>query len=101
MPYIKPSDRDVLDQHIEPLAAAITKRAREYEYDGAFAGLLSYTCTRLALKVNPARRYWSIALISGVFHNLADEWYRRFAVPYEDEQIGKNGDVFDWKEKES
>ena len=28
------------------------------------------------------------------FSNIADEFYRRFASPYEDEQITKNGDVY-------
>ena len=94
MPYIKQKDRPELDKHIDALAEALTKEAVSYGYDGAFAGLLNYSCTRLALKVNPARRYWTIALITGVFKNIADEFYRRYAVPYEDEQIKTNGDVY-------
>ena len=94
MPYIKQEDRPGLDQHIIALAEEIKKLHAKYAYDGAFAGLLNYTCTTLALKVNPARRYWTIALITGVFKNIADEFYRRYGVPYEDEQIGKNGDVY-------
>ncbi len=93
MPYIKQEDRPEIDKSVDQLAAEITRLAKKYNYDGAFAGLLNYTVTTLALKVNPARRYWSIALLSGVFHNIADEFYRRFAVPYEDEQIVKSGDV--------
>lgn len=50
--------------------------------------------TRLILKVIPDRRYWTIALITGVVHNVLDEFYRRYGVPYEDEQIQKNGDVY-------
>lgn len=94
MPYIMQEDRPDLDRHINELAAAITKTATKYGYDGAFAGLLNYSVTTLALKVSPARRYWSIALISGVFHNIADEFYRKFATPYEEEQIKRNGDVY-------
>jgi hypothetical protein len=94
MPYIAQKDRPALDVHIDALAVALTECAKSYGYDGAFAGLLSYSCSRLAMKVLPAKRYWSIALVSGVFNNIGDEFYRRFAVPYEDEQIKKNGDVF-------
>jgi len=93
MPYIKPVDRTTLDQEIDALAKKIAAVAESYGYDGAFAGLLNYSCTRLALKVNPARRYWTIALITGVFKNIADEFYRRYGVPYEDEQAKANGDV--------
>lgn len=94
MPYIKQEDRPQLDIHVDALAEEIKKTAAKYGYDGAFAGLMNYACTRLALKVNPARRYWTIALISGVFRNIADEFYRRYAAPYEDEQIKNNGDVY-------
>ena len=91
---IPAKDRPRLDQYIDALAKEIKAVHKEYNYDGAFAGLLNYACTRLALAVMPAKRYWTIALISGVFGNIADEFYRRFAAPYEDEQIKKNGDVY-------
>jgi len=94
MPYIAQKDRPALDKHIDALADQIMAAAAEYGYAGAFAGLLNYSCTTLALKVLPARRYWTIALISGVLHNVADEFYRKYAAPYEDEQINKNGDVY-------
>lgn len=94
MPYIAPKDRPDLDVHIDALAEAINSTAAAYRYEGAFAGLLNYSCTRLALQVIPARRYWAIALVTGVFKNIADEFYRRYGVPYEDEQIAKNGDVY-------
>ncbi|MDP9036166.1 MAG: hypothetical protein M3O50_15305, partial [Myxococcota bacterium] len=38
-------------------------------------------------------RYGAIATVTGVFKNIADEFYRRVAVPYEDQQIAANGDV--------
>ena len=52
-------------------------------------------CTKLALQVIPVRRYWTIALVVGVFKNIADEFYRRYAVPYEDEKIAEHGDVYE------
>lgn len=95
MPYIPPQLRPDLDQHITALAEAINTAAADLDGDAAYAGLLNYACTTLALQTLPARRYWAIATTSGVFANIADEFYRRFAGPYEDEQIARNGDVYD------
>ena len=38
-------------------------------------------------------RYWLIAMLSGIFTNLGQEFYRRSAVPYEDRQMASSGDV--------
>lgn len=95
VPYIPPELRPALDQHIDALAEAINAAAADLDGDAAYAGLLNYACTTLALKTMPTRRYWAIATTSGVFANVADEFYRRFATPYEDEQIVRNGDVYD------
>ena len=35
-----------------------------------------------------------MALVTGVLHNVLDEFYRRYGAPYEDQQIIKNGDVY-------
>lgn len=102
MPYIAPKDRQNYDVLIDQLAERIVKDAKEYGYDGAFAGLLNYVCTRLALRIVMMQfgkmRYWLIAVIAGVFKNAGDEFYRRVAAPYEEEQIVKNGDVDLYKE---
>lgn len=96
MPYIA-GDREEFDIIIDRLAEAIVRRAKAQGGEGAFAGLLNYTCTRLALKVVRlqfgALRYWLIAILTGTFKNIADEFYRRVAVPYEDQQMAKSGDV--------
>jgi hypothetical protein len=97
MPYIDRDARKKLDGSIDQLAEAINgllKQDEKYDYDAAFAGVLNYACTSLALKVIPPRRYWVIATVSGVFKNIGDEFYRRYAVPYEEEQREKNGDVY-------
>lgn len=94
MPYIKQEHRPELDMHIDALAKAINKTASKEGGEGAFAGLLNYSCTKLALRVIPERRYKWIAMVTGVFENIKQEFYRRFAGPYEDEQIEKNGDVY-------
>jgi hypothetical protein len=97
MPYIHKNDRVPLDPLIDRLAEEIVAQAKAQNYEAAFAGLLNYTCTRLALKVIKLQfgtlRYWAIATVTGVFKNIADEFYRRLGVPYEDKQITKNGDV--------
>ncbi len=97
MPYIVQQDRRPLDPLIDQLAERIVAQAKTQNSDAAFAGLLNYACTRLALKVIKLQfgtlRYWLIATVTGVFHNIADEFYRRLGAPYEDKQIAKNGDV--------
>jgi len=97
MPYIAQHDRRALDPSIDQLAQQIVTQAKAQSSDAAFAGLLNYACTRLALKVIRLQfgtlRYWLIATVTGVFHNIADEFYRRLGIPYEDKQIVKNSDV--------
>jgi hypothetical protein len=93
MPYIAPQDRRPLDPLIDQLAQQIVAQAKAQNYDAAFAGLLNYACTRLALKVIKLQfgglRYWLIAMVTGVFHNIADEFYRRLGAPYEEKQIAR------------
>jgi hypothetical protein len=97
MPYIPADQRKTCDGLIDELAGQIVRLARESGSDGAFAGLLNYACTRLALQVVRLRfgrmRYWLIAILTGTFKNIADEFYRRLVAPYEDRQIAKSGDV--------
>jgi hypothetical protein len=97
MPYIKPEYRAALDPAISELAGRIADLARNIPDETGFAGLLNYACTCLAMQVVEARfdriRYGAIATVTGVFKNVADEFYRRVAAPYEDRQIAKNGDV--------
>jgi hypothetical protein len=97
MPYIAAQQRMELDGYIDQLAEGIVRLAQEQPGDGAFAGLLNYACTRLALQVARQRfgpmRYWLIALLTGIFKNIADEFYRRIGEPYENRQMARNGDV--------
>jgi len=97
MPYIALEQRRACDGLIDELAGQIVRLSEEGGEDGAFAGLLNYACTRLALQVVRRRfgrlRYWLIAILSGTFQNIAGEFYRRLAGPYEDRMLVKNGDV--------
>jgi hypothetical protein len=104
MPYISQKHRQTLVPLIDKLALQIVQEAKDVGYDGAFAGLLNYTCSRLALKVVRqqfgAMRYWIIAILTGTFKNIADEFYRRIGVPYENRQIETSGDVDLYREYE-
>ncbi len=97
MPYIAPRHRRNLDGPIDRLAAALVAEAAQLEGEAGFAGLLNYALTRLTLEVVRQRhgrlRYWLIALVTGVLRNVADEFYRRLAAPYEDGQKASSGDV--------
>jgi len=97
MPYIAPELRRDFDPLIDALAERLASQAEAAGHEAAFTGLLNYACTRLALAVVRRRfgrlRYWLIAALTGVFHNLASEFYRRLASPYEDRQMMLSGDV--------
>lgn len=100
MPYIKQEDRAILNPAIDELGKLICKITSEAEIpELAFGGLLNYSLTRTVLYViknqfgEKGIRYWIVAMASGVLHNVADEFYRRLASPYEDKQIRVNGDV--------
>lgn len=102
MPYVKPEYRSALDPHIEALARRMADLAGGMPEETAFAGLLNYACSSLAMRVLEARfgriRYGTIATVTGVFKNIADEFYRRVAAPYEDRQIETNGDLTQYEE---
>jgi hypothetical protein len=97
MPYVKAEYRSALDPAIREVAHVITDLARSMPEETAFAGLLNYACTSIAIQVVESRfgavRYGVVATVTGVFKNIADEFYRRVAAPYEDRQIRINGDV--------
>jgi hypothetical protein len=97
MPYVKVEHRNALDPAIRDLGQRIVEIARSMPEETAFAGLLNYACTSLAMEIVEGRfgrlRYGTIATLTGVFKNIGDEFYRRVAAPYEDRQILANGDV--------
>jgi hypothetical protein len=97
MPYIKSHQRAEIDTLIDGLATGIISQAEQTGDITAFAGLLNYACTRLALQIVRRQcgqmRYWLIAILTGIFKNIADEFYRRLAAPYEDKQMAASGDV--------
>jgi hypothetical protein len=94
MPYIDARYRSELHDHIEALADIIVRNDEANKHDGSYAGQLNFVITALILELIPERRYWAIAMITGVLENVKQEFYARYARPYEDEQIAKNGDVY-------
>ena len=76
----------------------VVRRQRQKLDDGALpedAGELNYALTRLAQRYLEAKglRYSTLNEIMGVFTCAAQEFYRRWAIPYEDLKIQENGDV--------
>jgi hypothetical protein len=112
MPYVpsektkgKEDDRIVIDPAVTALAEAIAATAARHGYEGAFAGELNYSLTRLLQEI-PRKlfkkgiiteeiRYWLQPLMYGVLLDVALEHKRRINVAYEAEQIVKSGDCFD------
>lgn len=60
------------------------------------AGELNYVLTKAIIKfwVNSSRRYQDINDIVGALEGAKLEFYRRVAVPYEENKIKENADVY-------
>jgi hypothetical protein len=87
MPYITDEKREGLDGAIEDLQAELSR-------EGRGEGDLNYVISRLvggAFEDEP--RYHTIARVTGVLENVKQEFYRRVAVPYEDDAASVNGDI--------
>jgi len=84
MPYIKPEERALIDPLIVDLLAKVPLMS---------AGEVNYTITRI-IKTFSAPKYVNIALSVGILENVKQEFYRRYAAPYEDVKIVENGDVY-------
>lgn len=93
MPYIKPEKRLVLDGYINDLSNAITHRHNDEEIMHIM-GDLNYSITRLCASiVSKDITYSKIGMITGVLENVKQEFYRRVAVPYEENKVVENGDI--------
>lgn len=82
MPYVHPDIRE----HLRPVAVRSARTAGE----------LNYQLTLLALDYieENGLSYETINHVGGAFNDASKEFYRRVAVPYEDEKIAQNGDVY-------
>ncbi len=112
MPYVpsgktegKQDDRAVLDGPISVLSKAIAEVSARHGYEGAFAGELNYSITRLLQEIprdlmeksqiKEELRYWLQPLMYGVLLDVVLEHKRRVNVAYEAAQIVKSGDCYD------
>lgn len=87
MPYIKKSKRDNLYPHVENLISALKQNAFN-------EGEVNYVISRIvkaAFDSNPC--YSEINKLMGAMESAKLEFYRRMAVPYEEEKIKENGDI--------
>lgn len=112
MPYVPSSktpgledDRVVLDKGVKALVEAIGEVSMRHKYDGAFAGELNYSLTRLLQEIprelvkrgqfTEEIRYWIQPLLYGVLLDVALEHKLRVNTAYEAAQIVKSGDCYD------
>lgn len=93
MPYIKTELRDTLDPHIELLAGWIRALDRQAGFKGS-EGNMNYVITSLINKVYPDVSYETINRVMGILKCTSDEYYRRIAVPYENQKAYENNDVY-------
>lgn len=88
MPYIKQTDREVLDKGGAVLLAALAET-------GWQPGNLNYTITKLCLGYMPdGRRYSDYNEVIGVLECIKLELYRRAVGPYENKKCMEAGDVY-------
>lgn len=94
MPYIKQTNREVIDPAIEEILTAL----RELESDdptNSMAGNINYLFTRILNRVYSSPRYDDINEVVGILGCCQQEFYRRVAVPYEEQKRYDNGDAYD------
>lgn len=97
MPYISPLDRVKLDEEIDALIAKLASIG--LNSPKKVAEFLNYSVTRLVLGTmthTGGVKYSQVAMVTGVLQNVADEFYRRVAGPYENSRIEENGDVYEY-----
>jgi hypothetical protein len=105
MPYVPAEDRARLAEAAKNVANVIAEVAEKYKYDGAFAGEMNFSLTRLLEELPRALmavgtlkeeiRYWIQPLMYGVLLDVALEHKRRVNTAYEAAQIIKSGDCYD------
>lgn len=93
MPYIKSNKREVLDPVIEDLIQTLRGLQSDDPNDNMQANL-NYVISRLFNRIYVAN-YQEINNALGVLLGVALEYYRRIAVPYENQKYFDEGDVYD------
>jgi len=87
MPYIELEKRDEFDAcGIDAIAAGI-------ENTGDFNYVISYLANHM-VNYGPIKSYSALSAICGAISDAAKEFYRRVMVPFEEQKIRENGDVY-------
>jgi hypothetical protein len=92
MPYINQDKRAALDPSIDLLLNSL----RELESDDPSnntEGNINYVITRILKRVYPGGSYREINDAMGVLTSASHEYYRKVAVPLEDQKEYDNGPV--------
>lgn len=85
MPYIAEELRKYWDEKLTTII----------EFPPLSKGELNYVITRIVTRYwNGNQSYDRIADVDGVLQNVAREFYRRIAVPYEEKKRAESGDVY-------
>lgn len=93
MPYITPEKRTNLDLVIDQLHQQLVKLQVDDELNN-MEGNLNYVITALLTKIYSTSSYSEINDAVGMLECCKQEYYRRVAIPYEDQKCFENGDVF-------
>lgn len=89
MPYIKQKDREVIDPSLQTFITDLKTK------NMLGPGRMNYIISTLLTEFYPvARGYSGINEAMGVLSCVSSEYYRRLAVPYEQDKIAENGDIF-------
>jgi hypothetical protein len=84
MPYIDADSRQEIDAEVNALAARLRSEP---------IGAVNYAFSRILFQ-RGLNSYSSINEAIGVLECIKQELYRRIAVPYEDQKLTVNGEVF-------
>ena len=87
MPYIPEEQRFTVDGAVNEILKQLDRHAPD-----SVPGIVNYVFTRI-LKARFCHNYRSFAMGIGVLVTCGLEFYRRWAAPYEDVAIRRNGDV--------
>jgi len=89
MPYIKPEIREQYDPILEEIIINLRT-----ETDENLAGVLNYCISKMVYTIAmDDMSYHRINFLMGMLECSKEEFYRRVAIPYENEKIVQNGDV--------
>lgn len=92
MPYIKQEKRDLLEKPIEAVRDAL-RQLESDDPENNFEGNMNYVISSLIARCYKVS-YRDINDVVGMLNCVKDEYYRRVAVPYENQKAHDHGDVY-------